>query len=185
MRVVGGVHKGRRLKGPKGGKTRPTSDATREAIFNILAHEWCLPSQGTVVLDLFAGSGAMGFEALSRGAARVTFVETDPAALRVIGENIELLGVAGQATALKVDALNLPRAKEAADLIFVDPPYRLGLVAPALRGAADKEWIGVDTVLVIELAADEQVALPNGFVASLERVYGRTRVVLAKMVVTE
>lgn len=185
MRVVGGVHKGRRLKGPKGSKTRPTSDKTREAIFNILANEGSSFLQGAAALDLFAGSGAMGFEAISRGAARVTFVESDPAALRAIGENAELLGATKQVTRLKVDALKLPRAIEVADLVFVDPPYRRGLVAPALLGAVDKGWIGANTVLVIELAADDQAALPNGFVARLERTYGRTRVVLAKLAVTD
>lgn len=182
MRIIGGIHKGRRLKAPKGANTRPTSDATREAIFNILAHEGQSLLCGAKVLDLFAGSGAMGLEALSRGADHVTFVESDPAALRVIADNIELLGAAGHTSLLKVDALRVPRTKEAADIVFVDPPYGRGLAAPALDSAVDKGWIGADTVIVLEAAANDPLALPKEFVLRLERKYGGTRVALAKLV---
>ncbi len=185
MRIIGGVHKGRRLKGPKGSKTRPTSDATREAIFNILAHEGDSLLQGATVLDLFAGSGAMGLEALSRGAARVTFVESDPMAIRVLGDNIALLGAADRTAVVKVDALKLARTEQAADLVFVDPPYRRGLAGPALNRAADKGWVGPDTLIILETAKSDQVALPKEFAAYFERIYGGTRVALAKLVPTD
>lgn len=121
MRVIAGEHGGRRLKAPRGARTRPTSDRVREALFSVLGDV-----TGLVVLDLFAGSGALGIEAMSRGASRATFVERDPGALRALADNLSALGI--EAAVREGDATMFARNAAAAagpyDLIFVDPPYR-------------------------------------------------------------
>ena len=134
MRVVAGTHGGRRLTAPRGDATRPTSDRVREALFSVLGES----VRGARVLDLFAGSGALGIEALSRGAAEATFVDSAPAAIRVIRANLEALGI--DAEVIRADAFAASRTARAAarqyDLVFLDPPYRLaGRLAPGLTEA--------------------------------------------------
>ena len=140
MRIVAGVHKGRPLAAPKGRATRPTADRTREAVFNKLAHApWSPGVEGARVLDLFAGSGALGFEAMSRGAAFCLFVETDPGARGAIRDNVEALGLYGTTRLHRRDATSLGRKPAALgapfDLVFLDPPYGQGLGARALASA--------------------------------------------------
>ena len=120
MRIVGGVHKGARIYAPKGRDTRPTSDRVREAVFAILGSV-----EGTSVLDLFAGSGALGLEALSRGAASAVFVESDPVAVKAIERNVEKLGVHGAEIVRSDAARYIARTPESYDLVFVDPPYEM------------------------------------------------------------
>src|SRR5215813_3342294 len=132
MRIVGGTFKGRAIAAPEGRATRPTSDRARESIFNVLAHaDWSPGVEGRRVLDLFAGSGALGFEALSRGAAFALFVDTDAAARGAIRENIETLGLFGETRIHRRDATDLglkPAGVGAPfDLVFLDPPYGKGL----------------------------------------------------------
>ena len=134
MRVVAGTHGGRRLTAPRGDATRPTSDRVREALFSVLGES----VRGARVLDLFAGSGALGIEALSRGAAEATFVDSAPAAIRAIRANLAALGI--DAEVIRADAFAASRTARAAarqyDLIFLDPPYRLaGRLAPGLTEA--------------------------------------------------
>ena len=189
MRITGGVHRGRTLVTPEGGATRPTSERVREALFNILSHgieqirDAPLP-QGARVLDLFAGSGALGLEALSRGATRVLFVDNAAAARAAIRENIETLQAAGATKLYRRDAANLgPMESNCGgpfDLVFLDPPYRCGLIAPALNGLREGGWLNPDAVLVIELASDETLPEHTGYTEMDRRIYGDTMLVFLK-----
>jgi 16S rRNA (guanine966-N2)-methyltransferase len=160
MRIVGGEFKGRALVAPAGRTTRPTSDRAREAIFNILAHaDWSPGLDGRRVLDLFAGAGAFGFEALSRGAAFALFVETDEAARGAIRRNIETLSVFGRTRVHRRDATDLgvrPAGLSAPfDLVFLDPPYGRGLGERALARLGPGGWITPDALVVFECGAEE------------------------------
>ncbi|RME62208.1 MAG: 16S rRNA (guanine(966)-N(2))-methyltransferase RsmD [Alphaproteobacteria bacterium] len=164
MRIIAGKLRGRRLESPAGRAIRPTSDRLRETLFNFLAHRPQQPLAGARVADLFAGTGALGFEALSRGAHSVCFVEHSHAARRLLHANAEQLGVRAQCHVLARDACRLPWAAQAFDLIFIDPPYRRGLAGRALASARASGWIGPKTWVVIERAlgdASEAVAWPG------------------------
>jgi 16S rRNA (guanine966-N2)-methyltransferase len=181
MRIIGGTFRGRTLITAPGETTRPTADRTREAIFNILEHaSWSTGVAGKRILDLFAGSGAMGLEALSRGAAFALFVETDAAARGAIRANIEALGLFGATRVHRRDARDLGRRPAGLDrpfdLVFLDPPYRQGLAEPALARLAPGGWITPDALLVLECAADEKPAL-DGFRALDERLFGAAKVI--------
>ncbi len=184
MRIVGGTFKGRALAAPAGRATRPTSDRAREALFNILAHaEWSPGVEGRRVLDLFAGSGALGFEALSRGAAFALFVDTDEAARGAIRENIEALGLFGVTRLHRRSATDLglkPAGLGAPfDLVFLDPPYGKGLGEQALARLEDGQWIGPDALIVFECGADEAPQTP-GFAMLDERTYGAAKILFLK-----
>ncbi len=189
MRIVGGIYRGRTLAAPEGRATRPTSERTREALFNILAHglaqnrETPLP-QGARVLDLFAGSGALGLEALSRGAQRVLFIDNAIAARAAIRENIDTLQAAGAAKLYRRDATRLgPMESNCGgpfDLAFLDPPYHSGLIAPALQSLLEGGWLNPNAVLVVELAADETPPAHPGYTELDRRIYGDTRLLFLK-----
>lgn len=160
---------------------RPTSDRVREALFNLLAHGDYPAIEGARVLDLFAGTGALGLEALSRGAARAVFVDDFAASRALIRRNIEALGVIGQTKLWRRDATRLgPCRGEPFDLIFADPPYRSGFGAKALGSAGAGGWIAPGALVVLELAADEEVMALPGLLESDQRVYGETRVVILR-----
>ncbi len=175
MRLIAGRHKGRRLAAPEGRGARPTSDRAREAVFSILSSRDVLA--GAVVLDAFAGTGALGLEALSRGADKAVFLENHRASLAALKHNIETLGEAGRAVILAADATRPPPAGGHAPctLAFLDPPYRMGLAAPCLEALAAKGWLAEDAVVVVEIAADEALIPPPGWALSDERVYGAAR----------
>ena len=185
MRIVGGKHKGRRIEAPSGRDVRPTSDRAREALFNILQHSSKLgddaPSlDGAVVLDAFAGSGALGFEALSRGARHAIFLDSDFAALRVVKANAETLGESAHTTILKADATRPPRATQAADLVFLDPPYGQGLALPALTALAAAGWVAPGAIVSIEAGPGDAIEAPDGFALADERRYGKARILLLR-----
>lgn len=185
MRIVAGKHRGRRLAAPEGASVRPTSDRAREALFNVLAHR-PLRADGKPalaearVLDVFAGTGAMGLEALSRGAAHATFIERDRTALSALEKNIAELGEAVHATALRTDALNPPRAKEPASLAFLDPPYGEGLAEPALVALAKQGWLEDGAVVIVELGKRDELSPPPLFTPLDERRYGAARFILLR-----
>ncbi len=184
MRIVAGRHRGRRLLAPPGEAVRPTSDRAREALFNILSHGWLaatgIPFAEAVVLDAFAGTGALGLEALSRGAAEAVFIENDRAALATLRKNVEAVGEAARCRIMPGDATRPPRAMAACAVVFLDPPYRSGLAAPALQALDTAEWLAEEAVAVIELAAREELSLPAGFTLVDERVYGAARLVFLR-----
>ena len=179
MRIIAGAHKGRALQAPKGDVARPTLDRTREALFNILEHGDYPPLAGARVIDLFAGSGALGLEAMSRGAAFALFVETNPAARGAIRDNIEALGLFGNTRIHRRDAVKLG-AKPAGlggpfTLAFLDPPYGQGLIGPALEALADGDWLAPGAACVAECAASEPELSPLGFETVESRTYGDSR----------
>ena len=181
MRIVSGAHRGRTLKTPPGDATRPTSDRARQAVFNILEHApWAPELHGARVIDLFAGSGALGFEAISRGCGFCLFVETDDAARGAIRENIDALGLFGATRIHRRDATDLGQRPSAMgepfDLAFLDPPYRRGLAEKALESLASGGWLTPGAVVMVERASDEKDLAPAGYEALDARDYGAARV---------
>jgi 16S rRNA (guanine966-N2)-methyltransferase len=173
MRVVGGKLRGRALVAPKSKAIRPTADRLRESLFNILVHSFDDPVSGARVLDLFAGTGALGIEALSRGAAFALFVDQGTEARALIRENLAALGLGGSSRIFRRDATKLGEAHPVApfSLAFLDPPYGQNLAAPALAAARAGGWLNPDALVVVEEAAKAQFAAPEGFTELDRRRY--------------
>src|SRR5687768_14039578 len=154
MRIISGRFKGHALKTPKTYRVRPTSDRLRETLFNVLAHSYGDPVEGARVLDLFAGTGALGLEALSRGAAFALFVEDGVEARGLLRGNVEALGVGGASRIFRRDATRLGPAhpNEPFSLVFADPPYGKGLAEKALVAARDGEWLVPAALIIVEEA---------------------------------
>lgn len=182
MRVVGGRLKGRALQGPGSNAIRPTSDRLRETLFNILAHSYDNPAEGARAIDLFAGTGAMGIEVLSRGARFVLFVDQSAEACAIVRANIAALGLAGTTRILRRDARKLGAVpeQETYNLVFLDPPYGKGLVPPTLEALRDGGWIEKGALVIIEESAGADVNLPDGFAAIETRSHGDTKVMFAR-----
>ncbi|WP_213981965.1 16S rRNA (guanine(966)-N(2))-methyltransferase RsmD [Sphingomonas sp. dw_22] len=177
MRIIAGTWRGRPLVAPKGDTTRPTADRTREALFSMLTSR-IGSFEELAVADLFAGSGALGLEALSRGAASCLFVEQDRAALDALRANIAKLGAIG-AEVRATSALALGPAPKPLDLILMDPPYGTGAGAVALDKLGRLGWTGPATWISIETAKDETVEVA-GFTADVTRVHGKARLTLLR-----
>lgn len=177
MRIIAGTHKGRRLHTPKGRETRPTSDRLRESLFNILAHNWPGHLAGARVADIFAGSGALGLEALSRGAAHVVFVEKHAAGRALVSRNLETLGLAGKAEVIEGDARCLPPQKQPFDLVLMDPPYRRGLGEAALAALQQAGWLRRGALVVLEAGAGEPVEIPPGYRVEDRRTQGDSQII--------
>ncbi len=185
IRIIAGRHRGRALKVPVAG-VRPTGERAREALFNILQHGIAWPGfAGGTVLDVFAGSGACGIEALSRGAAHATFIDIDGAVLQTIRRNAAAMGEARTVTLLKLDATRLQSPPATADApgiaAFLDPPYDSGLSTPALHVLAMRHWLAPGALAVVEVAAREPLVLPPAYTLLDERVYGAARLVFARL----
>jgi 16S rRNA (guanine966-N2)-methyltransferase len=183
MRIISGKHKGRRVElGKDATGIRPTSDFAREAIFNILAHGKHAPGGHAYidksVLDLYCGTGAFGLEALSRGAAHVTFVDKSKEALFTARHNAERMGETDTSDFILADATRLPRAKKPFSLIFLDPPYFTKLVEPTLASLHATGWIDPEALLVIEHDAKETITIPGEYQLADERRYGRATIKL-------
>ncbi|WP_308461523.1 16S rRNA (guanine(966)-N(2))-methyltransferase RsmD [Sphingomonas citricola] len=178
MRIIAGEWRGRTLVAPKGDTTRPTADRTREALFSMLASR-VGNFDGLNVADLFAGSGALGLEALSRGAATCLFVEQDRAALDALRANVATFGVGPRATIRAGSVLALGPAPAPLDVVMMDPPYASGAGAVAADKLARLGWIGPATWLTIETGRGEPVVL-TGFVVDAERQYGRARLTILR-----
>ena len=182
MRIVGGRFRGRALATPRTRDIRPTSDRLRESLFNILAHAYGDLVTGARVLDLFAGTGALGFEAMSRGAAFALFVDEGAEARALIRENVAALGLGGATKILRRDATKLGAAYpiEPFSLVFLDPPYGRGLAAPALGSARAGGWLAPDALIVVEEAADAAFNAPKGFTEIERRRYDDTELVFLR-----
>jgi len=179
LRIIGGKLSGRKIEAPRGRTTRPTSDRVREAIFNIIAHhDWGKaignPLSKTDVLDAFCGTGALAFEALSRGCINATLFDMDPQALRIAKSNAEKLGLTKTCNIMRMDATRPPRAQKSHHLVFLDPPYGKDLIAPSLAALDGQGWIGKHTLVLAETASDNEPALPDQFTLILSRIYGDT-----------
>lgn len=176
MRIVGGRLKGRRLKAPSTDAIRPTTDRAREALFNILEHSHFGALDGARVLDLFAGTGALGLEALSRGASYAHFVETDAQARGLIRGHLEAFGLNGSAKIYRRDATNLGPIGTLSpfDLVFLDPPYGQGLGERAITAALDGGWLAPGALIILEEASSAELNLPDQVSLQDTRSFGNT-----------
>ena len=176
MRIVGGRLRGRALQTPKSQAIRPTADRLRESLFNILVHAYGNPVADARVLDLFAGTGALGFEALSRGAAFVLFVDDGAEARALLRGNVEALGAGGATKVYRRDATRLGPVSplEPFSLAFLDPPYGKGLAEQALAASRDGGWLSPGALAVVEEAADAGFKAPEGFEEQERRKYDDT-----------
>jgi 16S rRNA (guanine966-N2)-methyltransferase len=184
MRVVGGRFRGRALAGPKSNAIRPTADRLREALFNILVHGYGDPITGARVLDLFAGTGALGIEAASRGAGFVLFVDDGAEARALLRENTATLGLGGTSRIFRRDATKLGPAHplEPFSLAFLDPPYGQKLADKALASAHAGGWFIADALIVVEEATKSAFAAPEGFAEIERRVYDDTEFIFLKLI---
>src|SRR2546423_8024172 len=182
MRIVGGRLKGRNLASPSSQRIRPTADRLRESVFNILVHAYGNPFQGARVLDLFAGTGALGIEAISRGAAFALFVDNGAEARALLRNNVEALGLGGVTKVFRRDATNLGPAHplEPFSLAFLDPPYGKGLADKALASLRDGGWLTPGALLVVEEAKAAAFAAPVGFDELERRAYDDTEFVFLR-----
>jgi 16S rRNA (guanine966-N2)-methyltransferase len=184
MRVVGGRLRGRNLASPESREIRPTADRLRESVFNILVHAYGDPISGARVLDLFAGTGALGIEAVSRGAAFVLFVDNGTEARALLRNNVEALGLGGVTKVYRRDATNLGPAHpvEPFSLAFLDPPYGKGLAEKALTSLRDGGWLTQEAVVVVEEAKAAAFVAPAGFAEEERRAYDDTQFVFLRVV---
>lgn len=190
MRIVGGRHRGRPLQAPEGSDVRPTADRARESLFNILEHgrfsaDGISPLRGAHVLDAFAGTGALGLEALSRGAARLVAMDNAADAIACIRANARALGELARVTLFQCDAARPapPPAGPAGtpcSLVFLDPPYKSGLGPAALAALAGAGWIAPGAICVLELDKAEHGLAPEGFTILDERRYGKAKLVFLR-----
>lgn len=182
MRIVGGRFKGRALKGPSSQAVRPTSDRLRESLFNILAHGYDNAVEGARVIDLFAGTGALGLEAISRGASFALLVDDGAEARALIRANVEALGLGGVTRIFRRDARKLGAMPPGAPytLAFLDPPYGRGLAEPALAALAGGGWLAPGALVIIEEAAEAIIALPDRFAPIDKREAGGTQALFAR-----
>lgn len=185
MRIIAGRHRGRRLAAPPGGTTRPTADRVRQALFDMLSHApWARGPdgsdgiEGTRVLDAFAGTGALGLEALSRGATQATFLETDRAALAALRANLAACREETRAVVLAADATRPPPTAAPCALVFLDPPYQAGLLEAALAALDAAGWIAPSALVCAEFGAP--TSPPPGFALLAERAHGAAHLLVLR-----
>jgi 16S rRNA (guanine966-N2)-methyltransferase len=188
MRIVGGEFRGKKLILPNDKRIRPTSDRTREALFNILGHDTdCRTVNGPLplgarVLDIFAGTGALGLEALSRGAEHVTFMDNHPDSQKLLRENVRQFDALRSTDILQRDGGNPGQPGAPYDLVFLDPPYKQNLAEPCVRSLLTNNWLREGAIVVIELAAKESYAPPPEFSLLKDRKYGAARLLFTKLI---
>lgn len=174
MRIIAGNYRGKKLFSPQNEGVRPTSDRTREALFNVLNSRLDLPWNAYRFLDVFAGTGACGFEALSRGVEKVCFIDRTPLTVR---KNATLFPKEmPRIKVIAADAAKLPAANEKYNLFFMDPPYHQGLVVPALNSLVAQGWLSTDAVGIAEVEKSEQPEIPEIFKVTDERIYGLAKI---------
>ena len=182
MRVVGGRLRGRNLAPPKSQAIRPTADRLRESLFNILVHGYGNAVADARVLDLFAGTGALGIEASSRGAAFVLFVDDGAEARALLRENVEALGLGGVARIFRRDATNLGPAHplEPFSVAFLDPPYGKGFAELSLTSMREGRWLIKDALVVVEESTEARFSAPDGYVELERRDYGESELIFLR-----
>jgi 16S rRNA (guanine966-N2)-methyltransferase len=184
MRIVAGRHRGLALEAPQDARIRPTADRVRQALFDILEHRFGIgaasPLRGAQALDLFCGSGALGLEALSRGAARCVFVDSDAVALALAERNARRAKEIANARFVLRDATRLGPAPGQATLAFLDPPYGAGLAAAALTALRDQGWLADGALVAVETGDDEDVVWPAGYDCLDTRRHGRARIAILR-----
>lgn len=190
MRIIAGKFRGRKIEAPAGEAVRPTSDRAREALFNVLTHGGYRAGggsvvEGAVVLDAFCGTGALGLEALSRGAARATLLDSDSQALTVARRNARALGVESQVSYALADATRPPPARTTHDLVFLDPPYDSDLAGPALTALAAGGWLAPGALVVVEQPSKRGgFEPPRGFTELDRRQYGAATLIFLSYAAT-
>ncbi len=185
MRIVAGRHRGLALEAPTDARIRPTADRVRQALFDVLEHRFGVgaasPLRDARVLDLFCGSGALGLEALSRGAARCIFVDNDATALALAERNVRRARETGAARFVLRDATRPGPAPEAATLAFLDPPYGAGLAAPALAALRDQGWLADGALVCVETGARDRFEPPPGYDLLDMRRHGRAEIAILRV----
>lgn len=180
LRILGGLWRGRVIAAPEDREVRPTAQRTRESLFNRLLHSFddrAFTLAGASVVDVCAGSGALGLEALSRGAAHATFIEHAPTALALLERNIATLGAEDRTRILRADARSLPRGTPC-DLALIDPPYGAGLAGPILNGLRAQNWLRPGALVSVETDADEETPSADGYELIDRRATGRAAVAI-------
>lgn len=181
LRIIGGVWRGRLIEAPSDSSIRPTTDRVRESLFNRLMHGAAgsgIALAGARVADVFAGTGAMGLEALSRGAAHASFIERDMAALALIRRNVATLGAEDRVSFMSADATNLPKAAVAHDIALLDPPYEQGLPGPAMASLARQGWLKPGALIAVEMDESDVPPEAEGFTPLDRRTAGQIAVML-------
>ncbi len=163
MRIIGGKHRGKKLNAPQSRHIRPTTDRMRESLFNMLEHGTGSGIRGANILDLFAGSGALGLEAISRDAHHVTFIDKDPRSIKLVKQNIDLLNCADNTSCLTMDYENITKPLGKFDLIFIDPPYHKEMITPALQVIHQQNLMNKNGLAIIEYATDEDIDFNDHF----------------------
>lgn len=180
MRIIGGKFSGRRITAAKNNVSRPTADRTRESLFNILSSRSDVRFEDARILDLFAGSGALGLEAVSRGASWCLFVETDAAARGAIRDNIEAMGLFGITRIHRRSAISLgPKPAGVGnpfDIVFMDPPYGKNFIPEALKALRDDDWLAENAIIITEQGKDETPPSVDGFEELDRRIYGAAQI---------
>jgi 16S rRNA (guanine966-N2)-methyltransferase len=180
MRIISGRHRGRKIAGPKDERIRPTSDRLRESLFNILAHRPDFTFYNARVADIFAGTGALGLESLSRGAASALFIDNHPGSLELIRQNIATLGEEAHCRLQSADARHLNKADSPFDILFIDAPYRKDLVAPTLQSLIAQGWLKQGSLIVVECGQDENIILPPGLTELASRSQGDAKFMILR-----
>lgn len=178
MRIISGKFRGTKLYTPSTSDIRPTADKTRQALFNILTHRLKIELEGKRIADICAGSGALGFEALSHGAASCHFY--DHASLDLVKQNAEKLRVLDKITLVKAEAAKLPKAPHAFDIIFIDPPYNQGWCEKILSQLEAQKYLEVETVIVCEEDKNAKIEIPLPFELIERRVYGKAQILISR-----
>jgi 16S rRNA (guanine966-N2)-methyltransferase len=184
MKIIAGLHRGRKIEVIVDKNLRPTRPIVREAVFSILSSGEFLSDQGrsfvesAVVLDLFSGSGSFSMEALSRGAAQVILIDKERSHIELAKHNIESIKETDKATFICVDINRLLPAKEAVDLVFIDPPYKQNLVADSIIKLQHNGWLKKDTLIIAEVGIRDAENIPEGFLLLFKREYGNTKLLL-------
>ncbi len=186
MKIIAGKFKGRNIRAVKNATYRPSTAKFKEAVFNILASMGSDMGsdilQDAYVLDLFAGTGGLAFEALSRGAARATLIDIEPRHIKAAAEFSEDIGATKTTTFLRLDACNLPDSHYKYDLVFIDPPYMKAMANKALRSLHERGWLKNGSIVVVELAIKEDLAVMDFFNTTLSRVYGGTKLIILEYI---
>lgn len=182
MYIISGKHRGRKIESYEDKGLRPTSSKTRAAVFNILTHGRFYgdnnPLLGAHVLDLFSGTGAMGLEALSRGAEKVTFVDQSAKSISTIRVNAEKFGEIGNVSLIVSDSTKVNFAGEKVNLVFMDPPYKSGLAVKAINNLLNKDFLDENAVIVVEVHKSEKLEIPERVSLIDERIYGETKIII-------
>ncbi len=183
MRIIAGIHKGRTIVAPAGAELRPTTGRTREALFSILSSGQFLEDgksllQDARVADICCGTGGLGLEALSRGAAHVTFIDRDGDHLHAVKTSADHFGESTRISLVRADVTAFPACHTPCTVVFLDPPYHKGLVTPALKGLISRRWLAERAVVVVEMGKKEMPDIPEGFIPLDERIYGKTRLLI-------